>query len=437
MSIEDIIYYRLKSFRDDTVDEYGKSIIKHNSLESAEDQSLDLLLAEVSAHIDDMEKTRENYAFRHLYSCRKWIGNLIVFCKKVIRKLLKWYIEPICFQQTAFNNAVTPSIGRLAESIAYLSRREINTYEQLQSLAEKSETKREEIEKNTHEALWKIREENATLQEHMNVLHNAIEELKAMLMVNQSCLSTLEKDIECVRGLDLSIFDDSQKSFFDKNTTSQSGEDSIMAYVLMMLGFLPENVTYLDLGANHARELSNTYYFYKQGASGVLVEANPDLIPELKLMRSRDVILNSYVSDHDDETVDFYILNGDGLCTADLSAVNNALSINKNLRVTKTEQVRTITIQSILNNYMKTPPTILNIDIEGEEMNVLAKYDFDNYRPIIICVEMIPYETNLVIDKKNGAITEFLNSKNYMEYAFTGVNSIFVDRAMLKGSESV
>jgi hypothetical protein len=70
---------------------------------------------ELGKLIETLKETSENYAFRPLISDRKVIGKGIIFFRRTIRKLLKWYIEPICFQQTAFNQAVTHSISRLAE----------------------------------------------------------------------------------------------------------------------------------------------------------------------------------------------------------------------------------------------------------------------------------------------------------------------------------
>lgn len=48
-----------------------------------------------------------------LRSNRKVIGKFITFGKKVVRKLLKWYIEPIVEQQNKFNGSVTASINAL------------------------------------------------------------------------------------------------------------------------------------------------------------------------------------------------------------------------------------------------------------------------------------------------------------------------------------
>jgi hypothetical protein len=50
-------------------------------------------------------------------------------------------------------------------------------------------------------------------------------------------------------------------------------------------------VKYLDIGANNYLLYNNTYLFYRAGASGVLVEANPDFSDILAANRPRDTIL--------------------------------------------------------------------------------------------------------------------------------------------------
>ena len=46
-----------------------------------------------------------------------------------------------------------------------------------------------------------------------------------------------------------------------KTTYSQSGEDAILAYLFAVLGIPFAKCTYLDLGANRPKEMSNTYFF--------------------------------------------------------------------------------------------------------------------------------------------------------------------------------
>ena len=427
MSIEDIIFDKLKksSIITAKAKPKGGNMMPENS--DTADLSIDAYLTEIDQRIKTMEATRENYAYRHIYSCRKFIGGAIVFFKRCVRKLLKWYIEPICFQQTEFNNAVLPSIGRLAELVRLLSQNDEKYERQLEETKNKFNS-----DFVTAEIVQRLIDDKSdALRQSMEDINGTIE---SMLSITSNRLSKLEADMTCMRDLNPSIFEKSERSFFEKITNAQSGEDSIMAYILMVLGYKAEEITYLDLGANHARELSNTYYFYEKGAKGVLVEANPELIPELKLMRSRDLVLNYCVSANTDDEIDFYILNGDGLSSADYSSVEEALRVNQVLKIEKTTKVKCITIKRILEDYVKVPPTILNVDIEGTEMEVLRSYDFERFRPTLICIEMIPYEAKLSYGKKNNEILQFLTQKGYTEYAFTGINSVFVDLGVLSGN---
>lgn len=216
---------------------------------------------------------------------------------------------------------------------------------------------------------------------------------------------------------------------WDKPTYSQSGEDSILFYIFKMLNIQYQDITYLDLGANHARDLSNTYFFYERGASGVLVDANPKLCEILRRERERDIVINKCVSSDSGQTIDFYILNGDGLSSMDRSSVNDAIAKNPQLKIEEIIKIKSICVNDILKQHFShRAPTILNIDIEGYEIEILNSIDFKRYKPLIIICEMIPYDTSLVVGTKNTEIIDFMKEKGYVEYAFTGINSIFIQK---------
>ena len=48
---------------------------------------------------------------------------------------------------------------------------------------------------------------------------------------------------------------------------------------------------------------------------------------------------------------------------------------------------------------------------------------------MIMIIEMIPYSKELVRGQKDTELLEYVKSKGYDEYAFTGINSIFIDRS--------
>ena len=325
-SVEEKVIYSKLSKRDHDIT--GASV---NDVQDQE--NMHNLLGDVSSTFNRMNSLKNITSYRPIWSGRKFIGQFVVFIKKAIRKLLFWYIEPICEQQMAFNNSVVMAIMKL---------------------------------------------EN----------------------VQKPCFS-------------------------------QAGEDMVVLFALMAFGIPLKKTSYLDLGANHAKEISNTFYFYRHGARGVLVEANPALIPELKLFRNQDVILNRCVTATKCEPVDFYVLNGNGLSTPDKDAADEFIKANPSLSIEKKISVESITVNEIIEVYFDKPPTILNIDIEGSELEILNSIDFERYRPFVIIVEMIPYMLQFSIKGKNQEIMDFMKDNDYYEYAFTGINSIFIDKKQL------
>ena len=67
-----------------------------------------------------------NHAFKPLNNGGSLIGRIKVFIKRVIRKLTKFYVEPIAFQQTDFNVEVVKSIEKLKKQID--NEKENNSY---------------------------------------------------------------------------------------------------------------------------------------------------------------------------------------------------------------------------------------------------------------------------------------------------------------------
>lgn len=264
---------------------------------------------------------------------------------------------------------------------------------------------------------------------------------KLKVWQNQQRLDTLEKTVPLLqKELDFLLATTQGKkslvhrfNFFDKVTNAQSGEDAILAYIVFMLGIPFENCTYLDLGANKPVEGSNTNFFYTQGARGVLVEANPELIPALRKERPEDVILNKCVATEDGKTIEFIIMTGDGLSTADEEEAHETMRINPEIRIKQKVQVESISINTIMKSYFANEtPVICSIDIEGKDMEILQSIDFEQYRPFLIVIETIPYSMEIAIGKKNIEICNYMGSVGYEEYAFTGINSVFIDKKALK-----
>ena len=84
---------------------------------------------------------------------------------------------------------------------------------------------------------------------------------------------------------------------------SQSGEDLILAAIFQQLGISPWGVEgfYVDVGCNHPISCSNTFFYYKLGWSGIVIDANPDVLKKYPDYRPLDIIVNSLVSNDNTE----------------------------------------------------------------------------------------------------------------------------------------
>jgi len=357
-------------------------------------------------------------------SHRKVSGKFIVFFKKIIRKCISWYINPVFDKQRQYNIATTKSLNALLGVVNNLK----SEIQNLNTLNSELLTFKEEMRNNNLHELQIIKETIKNEAQQLNTFKEKVEFEYKELIKNQQ---KIQEEFNVI----YSEFNPSNKReqhFFNKKTYSQSGEDSILMYILKVLNIPFEEVRYLDLGANHAKEFSNTNALYEFGARGILVEANPQLIPELKFYRNEDVILNKAIAKESEKAIDFYILSGDGLSTTDFNQAQQACEINPDIKIEKTISVKTTTYNEIVEKYLDKAPTILSVDIEGLDFEILKTIDFVNYRPLLIIVEMIEYDTNLNYMTKNVEIKDFLNSNGYDEYAYTGINSVFIDRTYLK-----
>ena len=148
----------------------------------------------------------------------------------------------------------------------------------------------------------------------------------------------------------------------------------------IILELLPEDVKgqYIDIGAGLPVKLSNTYFFYKMGWSGILIEPNQELAKTLQTTRSRDIILPIAITSYDGK-----------LEMCDTIAMNSPLGgYYKNLHSDKVYEVDCITMETLLQRYPEfKEPDFVSIDIESGEDKLLSKCNFDIFKPKLIVIE--------------------------------------------------
>lgn len=206
-------------------------------------------------------------------------------------------------------------------------------------------------------------------------------------------------------------------------TYSQAYEDVIMEGLLRayVKRHGPVNgITYIEIGANHPVCTSSSYLLNrKYGAVGILVEANPKLIPALKEHRPNDIIINAAVYDEDVTKIDFYISPDNEISSVDQKFVNAW----KDGRVEEKISVPAIRINYLLEKTANVDLVFLSIDVEGLDMRLLADIDFDLYRPFMIQVE----PSDAFAPGTSTTMVDFLKERNYNLVAETDVNLIFQD----------
>lgn len=211
----------------------------------------------------------------------------------------------------------------------------------------------------------------------------------------------------------------------------QCGEDVVVCAALRALafseGFELSAQSYLEIGANHPVATSATWLLHeKLGMRGVLVEANPDLLDDLKQHRTGDRIVHAAIVADTKETAHLFV-----------SSKNELSSINKEfvtqwpgdpVELSADLVVPALRINNLISEHMAgTSPLFLSIDVEGADFFIIKDLDFTRFRPAVIQIE--PSDHFRVNNSQE--ISDFLCEQSYMLIGRTDVNLIFADATRL------
>lgn len=210
---------------------------------------------------------------------------------------------------------------------------------------------------------------------------------------------------------------------YEKKSYSQSGEDILIEYIFKAKNI--QDFIFLDIGAHHPFYINNTFLFYQKNIRGINIEPNPNLFDLFSKYRQEDINLNCGISESKG-TLDYFLFDNPTLNTFSKDEVEHIKL--KGHKLIHSIKVPVVTINDVILEHCKGKcPNVLFIDVEGLDYQILSSLNYDLYAPEVICIETISYETD-GSGKKNNTIIEFLLSKNYMLYADTNINSIFVKK---------
>lgn len=206
------------------------------------------------------------------------------------------------------------------------------------------------------------------------------------------------------------------------------GEDALFNGVLKRLSWvmqkdLFQKNTYIDIGAFHPVKESNTYFLYKKGWYGTLIEPNSYMNVLTHEIRPHDMLLN-YAVDVEEGQKTFYMfgnIDSSNTLSEEFAAKKQ---YSQGTNISWTVIVPTKTINQIITqhiDYFQSAPFFMNIDIEGLDFDVIKTYSHDIRIPFIIIEDdsMKPFN--------DSPIRQHMESIHYYPIATTFLTSIYID----------
>jgi len=182
-------------------------------------------------------------------------------------------------------------------------------------------------------------------------------------------------------------FDAILKILFSKKQSrkyySQFGEDAVLREII---GKKHQKGTYLDIGCYHPRKHSNTYFLYKMGWSGMLVDVEKAKLIACKIIRPRDETLLCAVSNDKGVAPIF--------APKKYSVLTSLIKINDEFKQIGTIEQKTIS-EIIENNLSGNCPTVLSIDIELKDYDAIKSINFKRHSPKFILIECSDDDFNI------------------------------------------
>lgn len=202
---------------------------------------------------------------------------------------------------------------------------------------------------------------------------------------------------------------------------SQNGMDRKALTLFENIGKDISSVRYLDAGSNMWMMYNNSYLFYRLGASGVLVEANPDFVEETLINRPRDTAIMCGCSDvKTSEEWTYYKTNHAGYNTFVKEIA--AKFKDKNLDVQEIKVPMKYIGDILDENFSSRHIDYLSVDIEGMGARVVNAIDFSKFIIDVILLEMDTDDDisrNLYVKLPNlGYIAQWRNIGNKKDFLF-------------------
>lgn len=212
-------------------------------------------------------------------------------------------------------------------------------------------------------------------------------------------------------------------------SNSSYGEDAMLFGLMDRLKFMSQTdtfkySTYMDIGCYHPVVDNNTAFLYQGGWRGTLIDPNPAVKLEVEKYRSQDLFLQVAVTT--DPTINELMIFNDAnsMNSMDKKFVERAQKAN-NIEIIKTLKVESITMDQAFEKHIDrfgAYPSILNIDVEGMDYDVITSFSF-KHRPLFIIIE-----DEILGSFEDSKLKKFMESKNYAIVSANFLSGIYMDK---------
>jgi len=202
-----------------------------------------------------------------------------------------------------------------------------------------------------------------------------------------------------------------------KSSYSQHGEDAIILEILSHYDL--KNSVFIDVGANHPSDISNSYLLYRKGYRGIVIEPNQELIGLFRKFRPGDIALPIGCG-NTNTVLPFHISK---------TPVLSTFMDSRDANVYKTMYIPVMRLDDAVRDIEFDFISLLSIDVEGLNYEVMEGGWETINKSLLLCLE---YDT----EEDRQKFSDFLG-EDFELYQDIGCNLLFVNKALSRRRRTV
>ena len=171
---------------------------------------------------------------------------------------------------------------------------------------------------------------------------------------------------------------------------------------------------YIDIGAYHPYKGSLTYNLFKRGWTGANIDLSKTSIDLFNIARPNDININCAISNFSGDT--YYFEN---------SPINQQNSLISNQEAKNKIKIKSYTLEEIISIKNIKNVDYINIDTEGNELEILNGINFKKISPYLFTIEENSFFMN---NSSKLAKIDFMNKNGYELINIIGVTMFFVHK---------